>query len=160
MRFRTDGYHYAELKGLWDVKMQNDYRAKFLTEEEAKYWDSTPAAVPGDVWRIHWRVDDGAGGSVDGPVAGYAICCPACKHVHQWTMAGNCNQSVTLTYKDSTGADIPYRSCVHSGTGSCWSWSGSAEENNLTGSPSLQVINGGSGDCKWHGFIQAGDIHN
>lgn len=99
---------------------------------------------PGDVWRIHWYKQDG-----QGPVAGYAICCPGCGKIHHWTTANNCK---TKGQKDPA---YPYM-CTHSGVGSCWDWTGSAEGNTLTGRPSLQVT---ADDCHWHGYLTNGKLH-
>jgi len=163
MRFRTDGSHYADLKTFgwtWEGDGERSYGKCFAPGpeyDEAKAgWDATPKAEPGDVWRLHWGGVAELGES--GPVAGYAICCPGCGHVHPWIRAKNCNQKVQKSYVDSkTGQSVAYESCVHEGVSSCWQWSGSAEEGTLTASPSLQVQ---QDDCHWHGWIQAGDIHN
>lgn len=156
MRFRTDGSHYADLKANgWTFEGDGEKcYGKCFTDpkeyEEAKNcWDGTPKAEPGDVWRLHW-------GGKDGAIAGYAICCPGCGHVHSWVRATNCSQSVHKSWTDKDGIEHPYTSCVHEGVGSCWDWSGSAEEGTLTAAPSLLVQ---QDDCHWHGFIQGGDIH-
>src|ERR1700730_456512 len=97
MRFRTDGWHYANLKArgmTWE-----EYGSCFTDEadraEAKKSWDETPKAEPGDVWRIHWHHNEG---EPEGPVAGYAICCPGCGHVHNWVTASNCNQKIKSSY--------------------------------------------------------------
>lgn len=151
MRFRTDGWHYADLKAAGET-IESYFREDdpWRTDPEVrKCWDETPKAEPGDVWRILWKSD---------AIAGYAICCPGCRKVHHWTTARNCANKITNSYTDSkTGEVKTYESCIHSGNGSCWNWSGSAEENNLSATPSLQVT---ADDCKWHGYITNGDIHN
>lgn len=153
MRFRTDGWHYADLKAHgWTAETYFAHRT--ITEEEKKEWDDCPKAEPGDVWRIRWHSHGG-----DGPIAGYAICCIGCGHVHAWTTASNCNLKFQTNWRDDKGVDHPYWTCPHSGTGSCWEWSGSAEEGTLTAKPSLQVIAINPGDCNWHGYIENGDVH-
>ncbi len=151
MRFRTDGWHYADLKAAGET-----FESHYLETDPwrtdpviQKYWAETPKAEPGDVWRIHWYHRDENDVQLDDWIAGYAICCIGCSRVHCWTTALNCAQ------KTKEG------SCVHSEAhGSCWSWSGSAEEGTLTASPSLQVVaDRCPWHCGWHGYIQAGDIH-
>jgi len=150
MRFRTDGWHYADLKALgWtrerffaEYSQLPDYFNKFV---------ETPPAQPGDVWRIHWYKEGG-----QGPLAGYAICCPKCGHVHNWTVAGNCSgKKHTIKYLGSDGSERFYDICEHNGVGSCWTWTGSAEDNTLTASPSLQVT---SPECGFHGWLENGEL--
>lgn len=45
--------------------------------------------------------------------------------------------------------------CQHSGVGSCWVWTGSAEANTLHASPSLHALKE-KGACGYHGFLQNG----
>jgi hypothetical protein len=152
MRFRTDGWHFADMKSHGTEYVWGD----------KEVFDITPTAEPGDVWRIHWAAA-GTDGVIDsvrdkdlvGPLAGYAICCIKCGHVHVWTTANNCSSPVEKTYKDSDGNDKTYKSCIHSGTGSCWNWTGSAEDNTLTATPSLQCL---QPDCNFHGFITNGVV--
>lgn len=151
MRFRTDGWHYADLKTYgWT-------REKFAEMRNIDYidaFDATPAAQPGDVWRIKWYKE----GIEKGPLAGYAICCLQCGHVHQWTTAGNCQTDLQeVRYKNKNGEDQSYMACIHKrkGEGSCWQWTGSAEDNVLTASPSLLVTHG---DCNFHGRLQSGEL--
>ena len=169
MRFRTDGWHYADLKSqgwrfgergetggkVYGAYFDND--AEF--EEVKKAWNETPPAQPGDVWRVRWYRQ----GVEPGPIAGYAICCLGCGYVHSWTSARNCNAPKRqYTYKDLDGNEKTGEVCIHSGERSCWDWSGSAEEGTLTAAPSLLVCGAdtsGGGKCNWHGFIQSGDIH-
>jgi hypothetical protein len=123
IRFRTDASFFAEQKALgkeWD----EHYGDRAL-------WDATEAAKPGDAWRIRWYQKDG-----EGPIAGYAICCPKCSQVHRWCSASNCSP------------------CPHQGIGSCWNWTGSAEDGTLTASPSLFASLG----CGWHGWLQNGEM--
>jgi hypothetical protein len=155
MRFRTDGWHFADLKN-FGYTLETYHSWGPISDEDRKEWDAVPKAEPGDVWRIHWHHNEG---EPEGAIAGYAICCPGCGHIHSWTTAGNCNQKVQRSYVDTkTGQMVNYESCVHSGVSSCWNWSGSAEEGTLTAAPSLQVTHSDP-DCHWHGFIQNGDIH-
>ena len=105
--------------------------------------DNRPGPEPGDTWRIHWyhQVD---GVQVNNRLAGYAICCPLCKKVHNWTSANNCSQKRLL---------VSGQSCAHIDAGtSCWTWSGSAENNKLTASPSLHC-DASVGGCGWHGHL-------
>lgn len=150
MRFRTDGWHYADLK-VTGMTFEQYYGARVATDEARKYWDETPKAEPGDVWRIHWHhhVD---GKQVDDWIAGYAICCPGCSRVHNWTTALNCATS-RGEGKCVHNSDRPY--------GSCWNWTGSAEEGTLSATPSLQVVKERcEWGCGWHGYITNGDLHN
>lgn len=158
MRFRTDGWHYAGLKAAGET-FENHYQPEHFSGVNAdkyevwkKHFDDTPKAEPGDVWRIHWAAP------IDQPdrkdIAGYAICCIGCGKVHHWTTARNCSQTV----------DKPWgKSCAHvEARGSCWQWSGSAEDNNLTASPSLQVTEHETepGGCNFHGHLENGDLHH
>jgi len=128
MHFRTDGSHWA------DLKAQNlEWWDLGLTDsKEREGFRRTPIALPGDTWRLSWYRLEGKG-----PCAGYAICCPLCRKVHYWTTARNC------------------KPCPHEGNSSCWTWSGSAETNRLTASPSLYCVKE-LGGCGWHGFLTDG----
>lgn len=157
MRFRTDGWHYADLKAngwTWER-----YAACFDESDDVaaikREWDAIPPAQKGDVWRVFWYHDEN-GQQVDDRIAGYAICCIVCGQVHAWTSAGNCSQKVKRSYVDSGGKTVEYDSCAHSGVSSCWNWSGSAEEGTLTATPSLMVIPGHG--CSYHGWIRNGEI--
>jgi len=163
MRFRTDGWHYADLKAngwVFDGEGEKSYSSCFddpaEKEELRREWDTVPPAERGDVWQVRWRGE--GDGSVPGPIAGYAFCCPGCGHVHTATSSGNCGQKIQRSYKDKDGKDVPYTTCAHSGVGSCWSWSGSAEGNTLTCSPSILVTmdKHEPGGCNWHGFLTNG----
>lgn len=158
MRFRTDGSHYADLK-TYGHTFDEYYKGApsvLNNSESRKCWEESPKAEPGDVWRIRWSKEGG-----DGPVAGYAICCIKCGHVHHWTTSRNCSQKVTRSYVDTnTGQTVEYESCVHNGEGSCWQWSGSAEDGTLTASPSLLVIQSEDQPCNFHGHLVDGDIHD
>jgi hypothetical protein len=130
MRFRTDGEVIASLKA------NGENKPDFIDQSE---WDRTPKAEIGDVWRIFWyhHVDQQ---QVDDQIAGYAICCPKCREVHYWTSASNC---------DRTGG-----SCVHEKQRtSCWNWTGSAEANQLSATPSLLCHT-----CGWHGYLTNGEL--
>lgn len=130
IRFRTDGVHIAERKA-----QGKDYDPYY----DRAAWDATPPAQPGDIWRVFWRAEDSEGNGINGPFAGYYICCPGCKQVHAWTTALNC---------------LP-KPCPHEGKSSCWAWSGSAEAGTLTASPSLYSVKE-NGGCGWHGWLQNG----
>jgi hypothetical protein len=149
IHFRTGGWHYADLKARgWTAEK---YAALFQDEKEQQEtkaeFEKIPSAKPGDCWRVHWYAQQG-----NGPVGGYALGCPKCGFVHVWITASNCAQKITRSYKDSEGKDVTYQSCVHSGVGSCWNWSGSAEDGMLSASPSLLA----SGACGWHGWLRNG----
>lgn len=158
MRLRTDGWWRAGMKravlcgavpnplddpeGNWDPK----YLAFLRDGEEAK---------PGDVWRVSW-VNGGEGVTRDGqPVPerpagnGYAMTCPreSCKSgAHSWVHASDCQGA----YGD------PCK--VGAGRVSCWDWTGSPEEGNLTANPSLYIMGPESGHhgCGFHGFLRDG----
>ena len=153
MRFRTDGWHFADKKAAGEsfedqCAPSDPWLA--LDSEARKTWNETPKAEPGDVWRIHWKHDDGNGNQIDDWIAGYAICCIGCGRVHNWTGARNCPQKITKEWGES---------CIHrENHSSCWDWSGSAEEGTLTASPSLQVIADNPGECAWHGYIIQGNV--
>lgn len=138
MRFRTDNAHIAELKALGKpFKQFNDWPTR-------EQWDATPAAEPGDTWRLHWyRPIDYTGPEL---LAGYAICCPGCRHVHCWTGALNC-----ASKRERESGVV---TCDHNGVASCWTWTGSAEDGTLTASPSLHAV----GACGWHGWLQNGEL--
>lgn len=140
IRFRTDGWHFADLKakGTTAATMRNEYG---YNEHDVARFEALPPAEPGDCWRVRWHKEEG-----DGPIAGYAICCPLCKNIHAWTTASNC------------ASRLPGGSCQHSGNGSCWNWTGSAEDGTLTASPSLYCQES-LGGCGWHGWLQNGDLH-
>jgi hypothetical protein len=132
IRFRTDGSHIA------DHKAQGKPRDEFYNQA---VWDATPPAQAGDVWQVHWYAEDADGNSINGPFAGYDICCPGCKRVHAWTTALNC---------------LP-KPCPHEGKSSCWNWTGSAEQGTLSASPSLHSVKE-KGGCGWHGWLQNGAL--
>jgi hypothetical protein len=135
MKFREHGSHVA------DLKAQGRYWTPEATAVSLEMWNSIAAAEPGDVFRIRWSVTDA--------VAGYAICCVRCKKVHYWTSALNC----ALRKPEGLGLGF----CGHDGIGSCWVWTGSAEENNLTASPSLHSVLDRDG-CGFHGWLQNGRL--
>lgn len=166
MRFRTDGWHYADMKAAGETFEQHHRPDEFYGVNEGQYevwkkfFDDTPKAEPGDVWRIFYGhgVD---GVQVDDWVAGYAICCIGCGRVHNWTSALNCGQKVKRAYQDTQGNRQEYETCIHQEQHtSCWSWTGDAEAGTLTAASSLQVVaDRCPWHCGWHGFIQNGDIH-
>jgi hypothetical protein len=154
MRFRTDGWHYADLKthGWTRERFVEEYKER--VPDYLDKFEATPIAEPGDVWCIHWYKE----GIEQGPLAGYAICCIKCGHVHNWTTAGNCQTDVqAVHYTGTDGSDQQYPACAHkrTGAGSCWNWSGSAEDNTLTASPSLLVTDQ---KCGFHGWLQDGEL--
>jgi hypothetical protein len=136
MRFRSDAWHFA------------DHKRKSHSREQLSSWHYTPEQIamiegiapaqPGDTWRVHWYAAEGLG-----PICGYAICCPRCTEIHLWSTASNCASRIPDT-----------ASCAHSGVGSCWQWSGSAEDGTLTAQPSLYAVNA----CGWHGWLTNGEL--
>jgi len=167
MRFRTDGNHAAaeharvlrdpsykpfqcrNRKDSWSGNLHDRARCG----HHGQWWKRTPPALPGDTWRIRWYTKKGKG-----PIAGYDVCCPKCGENHAWTTANNCSAPRrTYTYKDTaTGKMIEGSVCIHSGKSSCWNWTGSAEHNQLSATPSLLA----SGACGWHGFLTAGVLRS
>ena len=148
MRFRTDSYYWADMKARGtDAHGVGGYTAKDLAD-----FDEGPAAARGDVWRIRWYREDG-----NGPLAGYAICCPKCGFVHVFTTAGNCEVGRhEVKYQGNDGKEHSYYSCQHYETGSCWVWTGSAEDNTLSAAPSLAITVG----CLWHGWLENGEFRD
>ncbi len=136
MNFRTDSSHYAEL-GAEPEKAREWYadQPDVLAEIEC-----TSPAQPGDTWRLTWA---GEGEQL----SGYAICCPRCKEVHRWTTANNCHE------EEVGGLCVHERTTQGGRLGSCWQWTGSAEENRLTAHPSLM-----SNACGWHGWLRDGEL--
>lgn len=135
MRLRTDNRFAAEILGLQAVGLPLSGELQYRLNHGIDL-AGVPPAAPGDTWEVRWHVAGRIGepGYVPGPIAGYAICCPKCRQVHDWTLALNC------------------RPCPHSGNGSCWTWTGDATAGTLTASPSLHAI----GACGWHGFLRNG----
>lgn len=132
IRFRNDGWFRADdaariARGIVPIWSEPE---ELVGVEPAK---------PGDIWRVRWYKEGGG----EGPIAGYSICCPRCLQVHSWTGALNCPKVPGTTW------------CAHNGTGSCWNWSGSAEEGTLTATPSLHCLLD-KGGCGWHGFLTGG----
>lgn len=135
IRFRDDSPHVAQMrfKGTpWEPYMD------YITKES---FDATPLPQPGDIWRSLWyqSPEEKAAGKPR-VIAGYAICCPKCGDIHVWTTATNCSSR-------KNGV------CSHSGVGSCWEWTGSAEEGTLTASPSLLCH-----ECGYHGWLRNGQL--
>jgi hypothetical protein len=139
-RFRTDSAHYAELAATPD-KAREYYANDPATLEVIL---RTPPPEPGDLWRITWHAPEGE----PSPLAGYAIACPRCREVHRWTTANNCH------VEEVGGLCVHERSQNGGRLGSCWTWTGSAEEGTLTATPSLH----NSGGCGWHGFLTNGEL--
>ncbi len=140
IRFRTDNCHYVQMRA------KGTEWAEYLGIAREEY-EALPPGQPGDIWRVHWHKQDG-----EGPLAGYAIWCPKCNDLHHWTGATNCTfQATEHTYKKPDGSDGTYKVCGHSGTASCWGWSGSAEEGTLTARPSLLCH-----VCGFHGWLTNG----
>jgi hypothetical protein len=105
--------------------------------------DNRPKPKPGDTWRIFWyhKVN---GIQVNDRIAGYAICCPKCGRIHSWTSAADCSGRVEKGI------------CEHQlNRTSCWTWTGSAEDNQLSATPSLHCVED-RGGCGWHGNLTNG----
>jgi hypothetical protein len=136
MRFRTDQSYDYYIRALIETA---ENPLDFVRDKnELKRIKKLEPAKPGDTWRIKWHSTD--------TVAGYIICCPKCLQLHHWTTANNCSKDV----KD--GICVHSRSTDGGELGSCWEWTGSAEENTLTASPSLHA----SGACGYHGWLRNG----
>jgi hypothetical protein len=152
MRFRTDSSWIAEQKAIGaEFQQFGDWPTREI-------WDATPPAQPGDTWRIRWGGNQWPEGQ--GPIAGYDICCIKCKRNHAWTTATNCEPRVpwSVSWTDPETGETRTSSgtkCLHSGVGSCWQWTGSAEGNTLHASPSLWSVLE-KGGCGYHGFLQNG----
>jgi hypothetical protein len=144
MRFRTDGVHVAaDAARLARGKPMEWHRPSDL-------WlvSRVPPAQPGDCWRVRWHGSDA--------IAGYALGCVKCGDVHYWTTALNCSQPKrSYTYVDRDGTTKTGYADYHSGNGSCWTWTGSAEGGTLTASPSLHCL-ADKGGCGYHGWLQNG----
>ncbi len=155
MRFRSDGAFAAD-----DMASLQRGEPRLFCHTLAELHGIEPAQ-PGDTWRLRWgnteRRADGMRHAVpgDGPIAGYAICCPKCLHVHHWDTAANCPKTVPYAFTAPDGQQYSGAVCAHSSVGSCWNWSGSAESNLLTAQPSLYCVEA-LGGCGWHGFLTNG----
>jgi hypothetical protein len=147
IRFRSDNRYIAEQKALG---RGFERVASWATRD---LFDATPAAEPGDIWRVYWYSLEAPGHL--GPPAGYDICCITCRRVHSWNTATNCASRKPIR-EEGTGKVIGY-TCAHSGVSSCWQWTGSAEEGTLTASPSLYSRED-LGGCGYHGFLRNGEI--
>jgi hypothetical protein len=154
IRFRNDHRYIAERKALGDPFREE---SGWYTREE---WDAVEPARAGDTWRVRWHAPEGQ----EGPIAGYDICCVKCGHVHSWTTATNCASKRQLPDWEYTDFDTGEKrmvkggsTCDHSGKGSCWTWTGSAEEGTLTAQPSLYCQEA-LGGCGFHGFLTNGEI--
>lgn len=146
IRFRTDGFFAADDAA---AQARGDKMQWYRTVEEL---ENTPPAVPGDCWRSRWYRAAGE----EGPVAGYAICCPKCLHVHAWNQAHGCTFNPrTYDYIDNDGVTHTSTVCGHSGQSSCWNWTGSPEEGTLSATPSLHCAEA-LGGCGWHGHLTNG----
>lgn len=140
IRFRTDDSNHVQMR------MKGTAWADHLGVSQETYEALSPA-LPGDTWRLRWYAEHG-----EGPIAGYAIWCPKCNDLHHWTTATNCRQGgQEHSYKDEAGTEHRYYVCGHSGVGSCWQWSGSAEDGTLTARPSLLCHT-----CGFHGWLTNG----
>jgi hypothetical protein len=144
MRFRSDSWAAAE-DVIRIARGERSHYLDHLNPDDAALLRATPPVQPGDTWRVRWYAPEGR----EGPIAGYAIGCPTCGMVHAWTTANNCQAGRRAI--GTTSITV----CEHSGTGSCWQWSGSAEAGTLTASPSLHSVLA-LGGCGFHGFLTGG----
>lgn len=153
MRPRTGDWWTAGVKRAIERGGRSDPRAddatKWAPDFIAQLNDPTfEAAQDGDVWRVVWTGEDSWRSGVgpdEGPLAGYVLTCPApnCEEgVHLWVLASNCECRDKDTGK-----------CCHAGVGTCWTWTGTPEEGNLTASPSLFAR---GAKCEWHGWLRDG----
>lgn len=148
-RFRSDSWHFADEA----ARLERGLPLRWTLEnrpDEFREVQTTPPARPGDLWRVRWATRYDAEHPEPGPIAGYAIGCPTCLEVHAWTTATNCS-AARRPIEGMPGHSV----CIHSGTGSCWNWTGSAEEGTLSASPSLYSVKE-LGGCGFHGFLTAG----
>lgn len=156
LRPRKDSWYIAETKAKRPERVLPGESIEWCSQEQ---WDATPPAQAGDCWRTRWAlgVEERKAGLIEGPIAGYAICCIKCGGVHCWTTATNCGTKREKTGTNPDGSTFTYTSCDHSGTGSCWQWSGSLEDGTLDAKPSLhcQLELGG---CGYHGWLNSGTL--
>lgn len=128
-------------------------------KDDSKNWDPDyidflnqdgGEAEPGDVWEFR-RVEDSPNtqtyrleGNEKLTVVGYGLWCPneRCEYgMHIWTHASDC--------KADQG-----KPCKNGGP-SCWNWTGTIEDNDLTGNPSLWANHP---SCGWHGYLRNGEM--
>lgn len=137
MRFRTDHMTAAEeharvLAGKSRIPCTCD---DLDCASRPEVYEKVEPARPGDMWTCMFS---------DRGQAGYWLCCPKCGDLHAVTSASNC------TEKGTFGG---YVMCRHQHERiSCWTWSGSAENNTLTAHPSIHFV----GECGWHGWLENG----
>jgi len=158
MRVRTDSWHNAGRKRAVllgavpnplndpDRSWSPDWR-RFMVAPGNE-------AVPGDCWVVRQNPDDGTergwGASTLGwPVVGYGLVCPleSCTEgVHVWDHASDC--------PGRFGSEP----CKYdNGQAGCWTWTGTPEDDTLTGSPSLHCM-AERGGCGWHGWLRNGQM--
>jgi hypothetical protein len=157
MHRRTDSWHEAGYKRAILLGARVDPRIDGPPHWDQRWLDMVndgnfAVAEPGDVWQA--RVDSHLSGvttsysdDVTWPIGGYVLVCPLerCQFgAHLWTHASDC----------------PGRSggtCKRGGADSCWRWSGSIEDGDLTAEPSLYIpaVRGG---CGWHGYLIHGEM--
>lgn len=112
--------------------------------------DTHDAALVGDVWevrrgQVNGHLAHSHNGDRDWAVGGYALVCPveSCTYgVHSWTHAFDCPARETFGGRCKRGE----------GRQSCWDWTGSVEDHDLTADPSLQVLKA----CLFHGHLRQG----
>lgn len=153
IRFRTDGITEAELHrdhlaGKPVHACDSDY-CRDHRDERCPYhreaWEAVPPAAPGDTWRLTFHPGIDAPEGTEGPLAGYAICCPGCGDLHYWSSAANC-----ATRRETAGGFV---TCDHQQQRtSCWTWTGNAEDGTLSAYASLHA----SRACGWHGWLTDG----
>lgn len=142
LRYRTDSIIAAE-EARDRARGQPPCDPGWVTDAEVA---ATPAAVPGDIWRIVY----GARAGQPETTAGYAICCPRCGALHFWCSAANCPSKRALAGGGFT--------CDHQQARiSCWTWTGDVAAGTLTAQPSL-FCDPAIGGCGWHGFLTNGSL--
>ena len=133
--------HITEAVGTW-----SQHWIDFVNNgEEAKL---------GDVWVVRQPPDEPNrrtfAGSRRWPIIGFALTCPkqSCEFgMHVWDHAHECKAGHTVNGIIQLCQKGPNRGC--------WDWTGSPNNDTLTGSPSLHCVES-FGGCGWHGWLRNG----
>ncbi len=143
MRLRVDSMHIAGWKRAHDLNGCQCVPGQNHVAHDPEFAHIEPAQE-GDVWRL--------AGFMNRPetAGGYALTCPkrdCAEGVHRWWHAAGCPAG-----NDSDAA------CVHGADRtSCWTWTGTPEEGNLSANPSLWCM-AERGGCGWHGWLRDGSM--
>lgn len=173
LQLRTDEWHTA---GAWRAILLG--ATPDPRRDAPEHWapdflewvkHNRPAEV-GDVWEVRQKPSGPhiiyASGplrpeTATWPVSHYALVCPvtSCRDgVHPWAHAYNCPAG------DTNGADCK----IGAGRLSCWDWTGTVGDHNLTANPSLMILptKDAAGvaypasdprqTCRFHGFLRNG----